>query len=77
MKWKRSGFRCYSNNDALWQCFVFGCSRPSRLWAWVVFWSNGKASGVEQSFAKAKVKAGQCSAQIESKWLVDLLGAKP
>lgn len=47
---------------------VFGCVRPRSLWAWVVFWDTGKASGVESTSNSARLQAEDCAKQVEGRW---------
>ena len=68
MSWEHHAARSYSRNTAHTQAFVFGCSRPSQLWAWVVVWSSGKAAGVEQGMHSAKIHAEDCARQVETRW---------
>lgn len=66
--WKRYDKRSYVYQTKHVTAFVFGCSRPVQLWAWVAFWSSGKAGGVEQGFRKAQDQASDCIMQIEMRW---------
>lgn len=68
MRWKSHASRSYVRDTEHTQGFVFGCSRPVQLWAWVVFWSCGKAAGVEQGMRSAKLRAEDCALQVESRW---------
>lgn len=68
MTWKRRDSRSYKRETKHTQGFIFGCSRPVQLWAWVVFWSHGKASGVESGLHQARAQAEDCAGQVEGRW---------
>lgn len=68
MSWERHDIRSYVRDTEHTQGFVFGCSRPNQLWAWAVFWTTGKASGVEQGHYQAKLHAEDCARQVEERW---------
>jgi hypothetical protein len=56
--WKNIGIRSYKKHLPGGElAFVFGAYRPACLWAWAAYWSGGSASGVENSFRRAKTEA--------------------
>ena len=55
--WRKHFDRCYRFEHPAAQVFVFGAGRPSQLWAYSLHWEGGHASGVEQGFRAAKVRA--------------------
>ena len=67
MKWKRIGQRSYELTGKKSQAFVFGAQRPTCLWALSVYWRGGHFSRVENGFAKAKIEAEKCVADVDSR----------
>lgn len=65
MSWKRHAKRSYQRNTENTQSFVFGWSRPSQLWAWIVFTRGTKTSGVEISFTGAVKAADEAVLKVE------------
>jgi len=41
------------------------------MWAWIVLWRSGKASGVELSFDQAKREADNSIRQVEDRIVLD------
>src|SRR5271156_4230446 len=61
------GDRIYTRHSPHTQSFVFGSARFC-MWAWVVYWGDGSASGVERVFRTAVKRADESIRQVEARW---------
>ena len=68
MTWRKHAPRVYEMKFGGCQAFVFGCNKPTQLWAWAVYWHGGSSSGVEQGFLLAKKKAQEATMRVDYPW---------
>lgn len=75
--WSRHDHRSYRRQTPNCLAYIFGASRPVQMWAWVVYWRRGKASGVEDGFNLARHEAANTMQQIEERSPKAARGSEP